>query len=335
MLRLFSRTLPTATKSIAPFSCTKQFIPRTSYQIVRNMGKASNEDLKGSKLFDVSHVTALVTGGGTGIGLMITQALVANGAKVYITSRRDEVLKKSGELYDSGPGQIIPIQADVSDKDDVKRLYDEMCQKEPKGIQLLVNNAGIARDDNTKFSSNGQPNMEDPQAISDHFLKSQPEQWADTMKTNVGSIYWMSMTFLPLLAKGGNVTPGYSSQVINVSSISGYMKGSSNGQFAYSSSKAAATHLSRMLATTFMGTKVRVNTIAPGVFPSEMTTGSSDEDNKSRIESGMSNPAGRPGADTDMAATVLMLAGPGGVFYNEQVLYPDGGSTLQQPAARA
>jgi len=298
-------------------------------------GKASNEELKGSKLFDVSHVTALVTGGGTGIGLMITQALVANGAKVYITSRREDVLKKTEELYNSGPGQIIPLVADVSEKDDVKRLYDEMCQKEPKGIQILVNNAGIARDDNTKFSTNGQPNMEDAQAISDHFLKSEPMQWADTMKTNVGSIYWMSMTFLPLLAKGGNVTPGYSSQVINVSSISGYMKGSSNGQFAYASSKAAATHLSRMLATTFTGTKVRVNTIAPGVFPSEMTTGSSDEDNKSRIESGMSNPAGRPGADTDMAATVLMLAGPGGVFYNEQVLYPDGGSTLSQPAARA
>ncbi|EMD69937.1 hypothetical protein GGP41_000097 [Bipolaris sorokiniana] len=335
MLRLFSKTLPTATRLITPLSRTKQFIPKTSYQIVRNMGKASNEDLKGSKLFDVSHVTALVTGGGTGIGLMITQALVANGAKVYITSRRDEVLKKTDEVYNTGPGQIIPIQADVSEKDDVKRLYDEMCQKEPKGIQLLINNAGIARDDNTKFSSNGQPNMEDAQAISDHFLKSQPEQWADTMKTNVGSIYWMSMTFLPLLAKGGSVTSGYSSQVINVSSISGYMKGSSNGQFAYSSSKAAATHLSRMLATTFMGTKVRVNTIAPGVFPSEMTTGSSDEDNKSRMDSEMSNPAGRPGVDTDMAATVLMLSGPGGVFYNEQVLYPDGGSTLQQPAARA
>jgi NAD(P)-dependent dehydrogenase (short-subunit alcohol dehydrogenase family) len=229
-----------------------------------------------------------------------------------------------------------------------------MCQKEPKGIQILVNNAGIARDDKTKFSSNGQPDMEDPQAISDHFLKSQPEDWAATMKTNVGSIFYMSMTFLPLLAKGGKVTPGYTSQIINVSSISGYMKGSSSGQFAYASSKAAATHLSRMLATTFIGTKVRVNTIAPGVFPSEvrtsfftytyfqldanvvqMTTGSSDEDNKSVIESGMSNPAGRPGKDTDMAATVLMLAGPGGVFYNEQVLYPDGGNTLSQPAARA
>jgi NAD(P)-dependent dehydrogenase (short-subunit alcohol dehydrogenase family) len=76
-------------------------------------GKASTDELKGSKLFDVSHVTALVTGGGTGIGLMITQALVANGAKVYITSRREEVLKKTEELHESGPGQIIPLVGDV------------------------------------------------------------------------------------------------------------------------------------------------------------------------------------------------------------------------------
>lgn len=66
-----------------------------------------------------------------------------------------------------------------------------------------------------------------------------------------------------------------------------------------------------------------------------MTTGTSDEDNKSVIDKKMSNPAGRPGKDTDMAATVLFLAGQGGVFYNEQVLYPDGGNTLTQPAARA
>lgn len=66
-----------------------------------------------------------------------------------------------------------------------------------------------------------------------------------------------------------------------------------------------------------------------------MTTGSSDKDNKSVIDSEMSKPAGRPGKDTDMAATVLLLAGRGGVFYNEQVLYPDGGNTLTQPAARA
>jgi threonine dehydrogenase-like Zn-dependent dehydrogenase len=144
MLRLFTRNLPSVRSTIT------QHIPRSTPPVfIRNMGsgKANNEDLKGSKLFDVSHVTAIVTGGGTGIGLMITQALVANGAKVYITSRRDEVLEQTEKLYSTGPGQIIPLQGDVSDKNDIKRLYDEMCLKEPKGIQLLVNNAGIARDD--------------------------------------------------------------------------------------------------------------------------------------------------------------------------------------------
>lgn len=73
----------------------------------KGVGKASTDQLKGSKLFDVSHVTALVTGGGTGIGLMITQALVANGAKVYITGRREDALKQTIEQHDSGPGQMI------------------------------------------------------------------------------------------------------------------------------------------------------------------------------------------------------------------------------------
>ena len=71
------------------------------------------------------------------------------------------------------------------------------------------------------------------------------------------------------------------------------MKGNSSGQFAYATSKAAATHLTRMLASTFAQTKVRVNCIAPGVFPSEMTAGDSGEDNKSKLDMEMSNPAGK------------------------------------------
>ena len=67
----------------------------------------SNEDLKASKLFDVSHITAVVTGGGTGIGLMIAQALVSNGAKVYITGRREEALENVVKQYNTGPGQIV------------------------------------------------------------------------------------------------------------------------------------------------------------------------------------------------------------------------------------
>lgn len=70
-------------------------------------GAAKNEDLKVSKLFDVSNFAAVVTGGGTGIGLMITQALVANGARVYITGRREEALDKVVEKYNTGPGKIV------------------------------------------------------------------------------------------------------------------------------------------------------------------------------------------------------------------------------------
>ncbi|MCJ1421413.1 hypothetical protein MMC32_007776 [Xylographa parallela] len=295
-------------------------------------GAHSNEDLKVSKLFDVSKFTAVVTGGGTGIGLMITQALVSNGAKVYITGRREEALQKVVELYSSGPGRIVALPGDISQKDDLKRLASVLASKESNGIHLLVNNAGIARDDAIKYSG-GTPDFSSAQSISDHFWKSEPKSWAETFQTNLTAQFFTTIALLPLLAKGHEASPGYSTSVVNVASISGVMKGSSNGQFAYATSKAGFIHMTRMMATTFAEAKIRVNCIAPGIFPSEMTAGSSGDDQKSKLEMEMSNPAGRTGQDSDMAACILFLAGPGGVFLNSQVLYPDGGNILVQPAA--
>jgi NADPH:quinone reductase-like Zn-dependent oxidoreductase len=82
---------------------------KPSIPLFRTMatGAASNEDLKINKLFDVSNYSAVVTGGGTGIGLMITQTLVSNGARVYITGRRKEALDTVVEKYNTGPGEII------------------------------------------------------------------------------------------------------------------------------------------------------------------------------------------------------------------------------------
>ncbi|KAL8772324.1 MAG: hypothetical protein Q9209_002536 [Squamulea sp. 1 TL-2023] len=293
----------------------------------------SNEDLKLNKLFDVSKFTAIVTGGGTGIGLMITQALVTNGAKVYITGRREEALDRVVDLYNTGPGKIIALPCDINKKEEVKQLAEEVASKESNGIHLLVNNAGIARDNNTRFSQAGKPDSKSAQSISDHLMSSEPEQWAETFETNITAQYFVTAAFLPLLAKGREVTPGYSTSVVNVSSISGVMKGSSMGQFAYATSKAGLIHLTRIMATTFADAKIRVNCIAPGIFPSEMTAGSSGDNQKSELKPESSNPAGRPGSDSDMAACILFLAGPGGVFLNSQVLYPDGGNILVQPAA--
>lgn len=96
----------------------------------------------------------------------------------------------------------------------------------------------------------------------------------------------------------------------------------------------ALIHLTPMLATTFAETRVRVNSIniAPGTFPSEMTTGSSGPDQKSTLTREASNVSGRAGQETDMAATISFLAGRGGVFYNDQFLFPDGGELFDQPS---
>ncbi|KAL8696731.1 MAG: hypothetical protein Q9224_002649, partial [Gallowayella concinna] len=192
----------------------------------------SNEELKLNKLFDVSNLTAVVTGGGTGIGLMITQALATNGAKVYITGRREDALESVVKQYNTGPGKIIA--GDISKKDDVKRLAAEVASKESNGIHLLVNN-GVVHPDR---SIAGKPDSKSAQSISDHLMASEPEQWADTFQTNITAQYFVTAAFLPLLAKGRDVTPGYSTSVVNIASISGVMKGSSMGQFSYATSKA-------------------------------------------------------------------------------------------------
>ncbi|KAL2037694.1 hypothetical protein N7G274_009639 [Stereocaulon virgatum] len=270
----------------------------------------SNENLKASNLFHVSNLSAVVTGGGTGIGLIITQALVSNGTKVCITGRREEALNKVVETYNTAPGKIVALPVNISDKNDMKYLAKELASKEPKGIYLPVTNAGIARDDNTRFSKAGKPDFSSAQAISEHFIQSEPEQWAETFQTNLTALFFTTIALLPLLEQGGKSTPSSSSSVVNVASISGVTKGTSSGQFAYATSKAGFIHLTRMMVTTCAEAKIHVNCIAPGLFLSEMTAGLSDEDQKSKLETEMSNPAGRYGHDSDMAACTLFLAGP-------------------------
>ncbi|KKY26486.1 putative short chain dehydrogenase reductase [Phaeomoniella chlamydospora] len=292
-----------------------------------------NEDVKLDKLFSVKDLTAVVTGGGTGIGEVLPESpLASNGAKVYITGRRKEALDKVVDLY-SGPGKIIAVPGDITDKTAVQQIASQLGQQEPNGIHLLVNNAGIARDDETKFSAVGEPDFTSAQSISDHFMKSDPENWQETFQTNLTAQFFTTMAFLPLLGKARDATPKYSPSVVNITSISGVMKGSSGGQFAYATSKAGFIHMTRMLANTLAKAKIRVNSIAPGLFPSEMTTGESGDDQKSQIDKKLTNPAGRPGSDQDMAACILFLAGPGGLFLNGQVIYPDGGNITVQPAA--
>ena len=142
----FRKPLP---RQITPF--VQPYIQMASYAHGEvNVGRQQatshfkNEDLHSSKLFDVSGLKAVVTGGGTGIGLMITQALQTNGATVYITGRRQEALDAVVKEYSTGPGKIIALPGDITKKDECLRLAKELEQAEPNGIHALVNNAGTA-----------------------------------------------------------------------------------------------------------------------------------------------------------------------------------------------
>merc|ERR1711988_1485604 len=101
--------------------------------------KKDNSIFTRDNLFNLHGKVALVTGGGSGIGLMATQALAGNGAKVYITGRTQEKLDNVVETY----GEIIPIVGDVGTKQGVQKLYEDFSQKE-KCLCILVNNAGIS-----------------------------------------------------------------------------------------------------------------------------------------------------------------------------------------------
>lgn len=118
----------------------------------------------------------------------------------------------------------------------------------------------------------------------------------------------MTTAFLPLLQKSTDLHHGYSGCVVNITSISGLVR-ISQGHFSYNASKGAQIHLNKLLAAEIAkaGLKIRMNSIAPGVFPSEMTTQDSKENQKSEMpkEKKAGLPAGRPGNDRDMAAAIL------------------------------
>ncbi|KAF2197470.1 NAD(P)-binding protein [Delitschia confertaspora ATCC 74209] len=285
---------------------------------------SNNAQFQLGDVFNVKGRVALVTGGGSGIGLMATQALAVNGAKVYIVGRTGEKLDRVVEVHGKGiAGEIIPITGDVSNKDGVNKILKEIESKE-KHLDILINNAGIAPG---KVS----PDDESPEAFRKSLLEpTSTEEWTGVYATNVVGPFLMTMSFLPLLQKATEATHGWSGCVINITSISGSVRISQN-HFSYNASKGAQIQLNKMLATEIAkaGFKIRVNAIAPGVFPSEMTTEESGDNQKSHIPKGEKEqlPASRPGHDRDMAAAILFAASC--QYLNGQNINVDGGYLIQ------
>jgi len=289
---------------------------------------ASTHDLEAYKLFSVKDYVCVVTGGGTGIGLMCTQALAANGAKVYITGRRMEALENAAKNHNPNEGgKIIPIgPCDVTKKKDLEDLVDQISKKE-KYINVLVTNAGVA-------GPKAEPDLPNAAELSKKLWESETfEAWSSTFNTNVSAVYFTTIAFLPLLQASLNTHGSRSASVIVISSMSGLMR-HSQGHFSYNAAKGATVQLSKLMSAEFEKTEIRVNSIAPGYFPSEMTMKESGEDNKTsmpkeKVEQKGHTPASRPGSDEEMAMTVLFLAK--NAYVNGEVIAVDGGTLNELP----
>ncbi|KAI1298902.1 hypothetical protein F5Y03DRAFT_386453 [Xylaria venustula] len=287
---------------------------------------SETRDFSAQNLFNVKGFVAVITGGGSGIGLMAAQSLAANGAKVYITGRRTEALEKAAKEHQpaSGEGQIIPIgPCDVTKKEDLRRLADDVAEKE-KCIHLLVCNAGIA-------GPKAEPEHDDAEDLRSRLWDNEDvSEWQDTYQTNVTAVYFTTVAFLPLLQAAmrpkGTLEP-YSASVLTISSMSGIMR-HAQGHFSYNTAKGATVHLTKLMSAEFQKAGIRVNSIAPGYFPSEMTAKESDERQKShvpeeKIQEKGHVPLSRPGRETEMGMSVLYLAK--NQYVNGEIIAVDGG----------
>ncbi|WEW60431.1 hypothetical protein PRK78_005917 [Emydomyces testavorans] len=272
-----------------------------------------------SSLFDVKGKVVLVTGGAKGIGRMISEGYVANGATVYITARDLAACEKAcGELNALGKGKAYAIRADFYKEEDCRRLFEEFSKREdspstPKSsswidadhhseLHVLVNNAG---------SNWGAPYDEYPSSA-----------WTRVLTLNLHRVFIVTQLFTPLLEKASR--PMDPARIINIGSIDG-IRVPSLETFAYSASKAGLHHLSRVLANHLGQRNITSNTLACGPFESKMMAATLDKF-KDVIEAGI--PLHRIGTPEDVAGACLFLSSRAGAYVNGATITVDGGSAI-------
>jgi NAD(P)-dependent dehydrogenase (short-subunit alcohol dehydrogenase family) len=248
-------------------------------------------------LFSIDGKVALVTGGSRGIGLMIARGYVEAGARVYISSRKAEVCDRvAAELARHGTCMSLP--ADLSTEGGARQLADTLAGREPR-LHVLVNNAG---------ANWGAPLAEYPDSA-----------WDKVLALNVKGVFHLSRFLLPLLEKA--VRPGDPARIINIGSIDG-LQAPVLETYAYSASKAAVHHLTRVLAHRLAAQGITVNAIAPGPFESKMMAETLERYRDAIIGS---CPLGRIGEPEDMAGAAIYLASRAGAYLTGAVIPVDGG----------
>jgi NAD(P)-dependent dehydrogenase (short-subunit alcohol dehydrogenase family) len=248
------------------------------------------------ELFGIEGKTALVTGGTRGIGLMIAEGYVRAGAKVYVSSRKADVVDATVAAL-SEHGECVGIPADLSTEAECRRLADEVAARESR-VHVLVNNAGATW---------GAP-LDDYDDVA----------WDRVLDLNVKGVFHLTRFLRPRLEAAS--TDDDPARVINIGSIDGIHVPMLE-TYAYSSAKAAVHQLTRHLARR-LAPKVTVNAIAPGPFESKMMAATLESFGDQIAASAPMKRIGRP---ADMAGVALYLASRASNYVTGAIIPVDGG----------
>ncbi|KAK7954970.1 hypothetical protein PG996_015777 [Apiospora saccharicola] len=293
-----------------------------------------------STIFRVDGIVAVITGGGSGIGLTMARALALNGAaKVYILGRRREVLEAAAKEHPS----LVPLQCDVTSKPDLQAAVD-VIRIDAGYVNLVVANSGSIGPA-VRFDPAAQSVSELRETLFTDFAM---EDMNDTLSLNVTAAFFTMTAFLelldagnanaltggggwgePLVAQGGGSgsdVPTIQSQVIFTTSISAFSRHWSSSP-PYLTSKVAIMQVTKHASTQLAKFGIRVNAIAPGLYPSDLAsvlTNNRDPAEES-FEDPRFIPARRFGRDEEMCGAILFLTSRAGSYSNGLILTTDGG----------
>lgn len=236
--------------------------------------------------------TAIVTGGGSGIGKAIAAAFVREGAQVVICGRDARKLEQAAAEIGR---QCLAVAADVSHADDINRLVDQTIRN-CKRLDIVVNNAGVLLAGTAE-------------SLTD-------EQWEQTYKTNVRAVWQLSRAALPHLRSAGR------GSIINIASVLSSL--GARNRVAYAASKGAVLAMSRAMALDHAEENIRINCICPGIVETEMVAAFS-LDEEARRQRIAAHPMGRFGQPADIAGLAVFLASDEASWITGAALTADGG----------
>lgn len=241
---------------------------------------------------------AVVTGASVGLGRRFAQVLHAAGATVVVGARRvDRLEALAEELGD----RCIPVAVDVTDAEACRALIDRAVEV-GGGLDVLVNNAGIS--------------VVAP-AEEETF-----EGFAGVVDVNLNAVFRLSqLAYRPMVDGGGG-------SIVNIASMLGLVAATPVKQASYCASKGAVVNLTRELGAQWARRGIRVNAIAPGWFPSEMTEAMWGDEASERFVA-TNTPLGRAGADHELDGALLFLASEASTYVIGQTIVVDGGWTAR------